>query len=110
MVVHAGIVPGVPLHLQLREDMVTMRNIDAIIGGSSTHSTKSTNSETWVACPSPKFGRSWAEIYCDGNYMTTDDGRPVHIYFGHDAKRGIQRLPYATGLDTGCCYGKLLVP
>jgi diadenosine tetraphosphatase ApaH/serine/threonine PP2A family protein phosphatase len=46
------------------------------------------------------IGEPWIEKYT---------GNPIdHIFFGHDARRGLQLGNHATGLDTGCAYGRYL--
>jgi predicted phosphodiesterase len=77
-VVHAGAVPGIPLEKQNREYLITLRSINK-------HGEPSKRIE----------GRPWAAVW----------NGPEHLIFGHDAVRGLQIYPYATGLDTGCVYG-----
>jgi hypothetical protein len=76
-VVHAGIVPGIPMDQQDPQHLVTLRSI----------------SESGE--PSSKWGPPWAARY---------EG-PPHIVFGHNARKDPQLHPDATGLDTGCVYG-----
>lgn len=80
--VHAGLVPGVPLEAQARENVLTMRSLR----------------EDGTATKRVREGIPWAERWTG----------PEHVVFGHDAIRGLQRLPFATGLDTGCAYGRQL--
>jgi hypothetical protein len=78
VVLHAGAVPGVPIAQQTRENLITMRSIRD--DGEPTKKLK---------------GHPWAKLWQG----------PERIVFGHDAIRGLQEYPLATGLDTGCVYG-----
>ncbi len=81
VVVHGGFVPGVPLDQQERDVVLNLRSI------------------TDKGKPSKKLeGTPWAALWRG----------PEHVVFGHDAVRGLQRHPFATGLDSGCVYGKEL--
>mmetsp|Transcript_21469 Transcript_21469/g.63366 ORF Transcript_21469/g.63366 Transcript_21469/m.63366 type:complete len:163 (+) Transcript_21469:447-935(+) len=88
LVVHAGVVPGVPLVRQRPENLLKMRNILRRPGMALAAIERDVDGSS-----------AWASAY---------DGSMGHIVFGHDAKRGLQREAHATGLDTGCCYGKEL--
>jgi len=81
-VVHAGAVPGVPLEQQERENLLNLRSM---VEGTA---------------PTGRLLMSWP-------WAAAWRG-PEHIVFGHDAVRGLQQYPLATGLDTGCVYGREL--
>lgn len=76
-VVHAGVVPGVPIEEQHPRDLLHLRalQVRGVAGGQE--------------------GVLWGKLYAG----------PVHVLFGHNALPGLQLHPYATGLDTGCVYG-----
>lgn len=85
LVVHAGVIPGVRVEDMTPDDLVSMRNLVQEDG-------------VYKATRSHKEGMAWAKSWSG----------PEHVYFGHDAKRLLQREDHATGLDTGCVYGKEL--
>lgn len=85
IVVHAGLLPQASIFDQTTSDMVKMRNVSETSRGLVSHE-------------SPSQGVPWASLWTG----------PYHIYFGHDAVRGLQCYQHATGIDTGCCYGRSL--
>ena len=89
LIVHAGIVPGLPLEQQELNSLTNMRNI-----------IEPNHMFSYRLVPTNKTdkGKCWASFWLG----------PDHVYFGHDARRKFQEHPFATGLDTGCVYGGCL--
>lgn len=81
LVVHAGVDPSRAPVACDEETLLTVRSIDED-GRASRKLT----------------GTPWAQRWRG----------PQQIVFGHDARRNLQLEEFATGLDTGCCYGRQL--
>ncbi len=82
LVLHGGALPHVPLQRQPKHVLLNLRSID----------------EAGKASLRVDGGVPWASRWPG----------PRHAVFGHDALRGLQQHPHATGLDTGCVYGNRL--
>ena len=83
LVVHGGLLPGVPLTEQDPLGMIFIRNY---------------NPEKFQGTARIDDGFAWASVW----------NGPQHVVFGHDARRGLQLYAHATGIDTGCVYGEHL--
>lgn len=88
LVVHAGIIPDNSLELEDQSDahLMTLRNIEIV-------------NNAMIGTNKANQGKPWPRYY---------DGSHGHIFFGHDAMKSLQIGKYATGLDTGACYGDRL--
>ena len=79
LVVHAGLLPDLPLEDQDPYDLMNMRSI--LDDGTPSRSYEE--------------GTPWASAWPG----------PRLVAFGHDAVRGLQNRAHSVGLDTGCVYG-----
>jgi hypothetical protein len=82
IVVHAGLIPNIPLPQQTEFTMTKMRNIKKDKAGV-------------LEGEEHGDGEHWVKLWTSG----------PHVYYGHDAKRRLQLHDRATGLDTGSVYG-----
>jgi hypothetical protein len=82
VVVHAGVIPGEDVESTPPEALLRMRTVDR-------HGRWSDDRDT---------GTLWGAVYSG----------PPHIVFGHNARDEVQLHPWATGIDTGCVYGRRL--
>lgn len=78
-IVHAGVMPGLPVELAPEGAVLRMRTIDA--------------RGRWS--DEPDAGVLWGTKYAG----------PPHVVFGHFARAEPQLHPWATGIDTSCVYG-----
>jgi bis(5'-nucleosyl)-tetraphosphatase (symmetrical) len=92
LIVHAGLIPGVPLDEQSISTMVTLRELPQTL--EEDNSARTETHHDGQDAPISSWASHWKG--------------PERIIFGHDAKRGLQQTDYCIGLDTGAVYGKQL--
>jgi hypothetical protein len=107
-IVHAGLIPGVELKDQTIATMITIREIDQIYQEMAS----AIRTNVTFAHHFAQKGRGKDEQSIPGKpvpWASVWKG-PNRVIFGHDAKRGLQLYEgeWATGIDTGVCYGKQL--
>ncbi|KAK3179635.1 hypothetical protein K4F52_008966 [Lecanicillium sp. MT-2017a] len=96
VVVHAGLVPGVPLEEQDEHAVMHLRSLER----SGSHS--------GALLPTQEDGEEgWAVTWEQAQEQLPECERTM-VVFGHDARRKLQERKYSIGLDTGCVYGNQL--
>jgi hypothetical protein len=121
VVVHAGLVPGVPLTNQDPSSVMTMRTIDLLSHVPSKDGkegpVKGPNDRPMVKTPKgrsparkPPHNVHWAKLWNRFQNMspelkTRQEEEKMVVIYGHDSKRGLQVKRWSTGLDSGCVSG-----
>jgi hypothetical protein len=106
VVVHAGLVPGIPIDNQDPSSIMNMRIINLKNHvPSKKHYSK--NSVPWVKLWN-RFQRllpSHSKLQTPVSGTDSILSRRTTVIYGHDSKRGLQLGTYTKGLDTGCVKG-----
>lgn len=96
IVVHAGLVPNIPLEQQDPHSIMHMRSF--------VNQAESSDAPEFVA--TEEFGEEgWAQTW--DSWQERQDSKTT-VVFGHDAKRRLQLGKYSIGLDSACLYGHRL--
>lgn len=133
--VHAGLLPHQELSSQSPLHLTTIRNIISLSNQREIFICNQIDSPEEVlklksnpnfdvidvlldGTSSNKEGKPWTEVYNEyqtkilnekkENNQNNEIFKLLHVYYGHDAARGLTITPYTTGLDTGCAYGREL--
>lgn len=94
VIVHAGVVPGVPLEQQNAHSVMHMRSLShSTVYGGNLVADEAFGEEGWAT--------EWDRWQQSLSSRTT-------VIFGHDAKRRLQLNKHTIGLDSGCLYGQKL--
>jgi hypothetical protein len=122
VVVHAGLVPGVPLQDQDPISAMTMRTIDLHSHMPSKDGKEGPERDEKKKPPPSKspparrptrklaYNVHWARLWNHFQKMLpefkewNDEERTVVVY-GHDSKRGLEVKEWSKGLDSGCVSG-----
>lgn len=95
-VVHAGLVPGIPLHHQDPISVMHMRTIDL-----DTH----IPSRLHDGVPWYKLWERYQDAKLKKKERRRKEEGPGTVIYGHDSRRGLQLRRWTKGLDTGCVKG-----
>ncbi|KAI6089294.1 Metallo-dependent phosphatase [Hypoxylon rubiginosum] len=104
VVVHAGLVPGIPLE---KQDAWAVMNMRTLLTSSSTST--SLKHPPRLEPSEGREGRPWASVWneLEKEKHKTGKGKGdrTTVVYGHDAKTGLKVRRYAFGLDSNCCRG-----
>ncbi|KAI1768177.1 Metallo-dependent phosphatase [Hypoxylon sp. FL1150] len=105
VVVHAGLVPGVPLE---KQDAWAVMNMRTLLS-STPVSPLQKHSPHHLEPSEGREGRPWASVWNElekeKQKKKKGKGDRTTVVYGHDAKTGLKIRRYAFGLDSNCCRG-----